>query len=189
MKKRVFIVHRWGGNPKTDWYPWLKKHLEASGFLVSVPSMPNTEEPEIDAWVDHLRKEVGKLDTDTYFVGHSIGCQTILRYLAQQSSPCGAALFIAPWFNLLNLETTEEKVIAHPWVTEKINFPVVLKNLPDCVAIFSEDDPWVSLKDAQTFRNKLNATVMIERDKGHFTSEDGFTELPIALTELLQLAS
>ncbi len=49
--------------------------------MVQVPAMPNTAEPKIETWVPFLEKLVGKPDKDTYLVGHSIGCQTILRYL------------------------------------------------------------------------------------------------------------
>src|SRR3972149_7057895 len=79
--KRVFIVHRWGGSPTADWYPWLKKELEKKGFVVFVPEMPTPDAPKIKSWVETLRKAVGSPDKDTYLVGHSIGCQTILRYL------------------------------------------------------------------------------------------------------------
>jgi len=56
MKKRVYIVHGWGGSPKNDWVPWAKKELEKSGFLVYTPKMPDTENPKINVWVPYLAK-------------------------------------------------------------------------------------------------------------------------------------
>src|SRR3989344_3577618 len=84
--KRVFIVHGWDFNPEVNWYPWLKKELEKKGFKVIVPEMPNTSEPKINAWVSYLKKVVGKLDEETYFIGHSIGCQTIMRFLEKENN-------------------------------------------------------------------------------------------------------
>ncbi len=81
MTKRLFIIHGWDFNPKMNWYPWLKMELEKREFEVAVPKMPNTSEPDINAWVLHLKKVVGKLNGETYFIGHSIGCQTIMRFL------------------------------------------------------------------------------------------------------------
>ena len=98
--KRMFIVHRWDGTPKSDWYPWLKKELEKKGFKVEVPEMPNTSEPKINDWVAHLKKVVGKLDSKTYFIGHSIGCQAIMRFLEKEdyNGKVGNIVFVAGWF-------------------------------------------------------------------------------------------
>jgi len=39
--------------------------------------MPEPADPEIEAWVSHHSKIVGDIDENTYFAGHSIGCQTV----------------------------------------------------------------------------------------------------------------
>ncbi len=64
-----------------DWILWLWKSLKDRGFVVKAPAMPEPDEPTIENWVHFLKTFVGEADEDTYFVGHSIGCQTILRYL------------------------------------------------------------------------------------------------------------
>lgn len=77
--KRVIIVHRWEGGSYDDWRPWLKTELEKRDFEVLIPDMPDTDIPVIEKWVHRLANIVGTPDSDTYFIGHSIGCQTILR--------------------------------------------------------------------------------------------------------------
>lgn len=47
MKKRVFIIHGWSGSPEENWFPWLKKELENSGFEVHVPQIPDADNPEL----------------------------------------------------------------------------------------------------------------------------------------------
>ena len=37
--------------------------------------MPNTANPKIEEWVDYLNSKVDLLNEETYFIGHSIGCQ------------------------------------------------------------------------------------------------------------------
>ena len=122
--KRAFIIHRWDGTPTSDWYTWLKKELEKKGFKVEVPEMPNTSEPKIGAWVKHLKKIVGKLDNETYFIAHSIGCQTVMRFLEKEDykGKIGKIIFVAGWFNLDNLEGEEVKEIADPWINTPIDF-------------------------------------------------------------------
>ena len=79
--KRAFLIHGWGGSPNEGWRPWLKNKLEQQGFEVFVPAMPDTNYPKLDAWLDKLEQAVGTPDENCYFVGHSLGCITILRYL------------------------------------------------------------------------------------------------------------
>ena len=82
MRKIVFIIHGWDGYPGEGWFPWLKRELEANGFEVIVPQMPQaSEEPRINNWVPELRKLLIIRMNNTYFIGHSMGCQAIARYL------------------------------------------------------------------------------------------------------------
>lgn len=45
VKKRVFIVHGWDGYPEEGWFPWLERELEARGFEVHVPALPDASTP------------------------------------------------------------------------------------------------------------------------------------------------
>ena len=83
MTKRVFIIHGWEGNPNEGWFPWLKENLEARGFDVHIPTMPNPDEPDMKDWINTLKDIVGPVDENTNFIGHSIGCNAILRFLEQ----------------------------------------------------------------------------------------------------------
>src|SRR5688572_19611763 len=98
--KRIFVVHGWYGHPGEGWFPWLKETLEARGFEVFVPAMPDPAHPRIESWVRQLAGEVGELDQETFFVGHSIGCQTILRYLQMGDARAGGVVCVAPWTTL-----------------------------------------------------------------------------------------
>ena len=44
--------------------------------------MPHAELPKVAEWVMALKNAVGKLDKNTFFVGHSLGCVAVLRYIA-----------------------------------------------------------------------------------------------------------
>ena len=107
---KAHIIHGWSGFPEEAWFPGVKRALEAKGFEVSIPAMPNTDEPRIEEWVGFLKEHV-KPDETTYLIGHSIGCQTILRYLEQLDTKIAGAVFVAGFFNLIekSLETQEEK--------------------------------------------------------------------------------
>lgn len=192
MAKRVFIIHRWDGKPTSDWYPWLRKELEIRGLEVIVPEMPNTEEPKIEDWVNHLKGIVGVADKNTYFIGHSIGCQTIMRYLEilDKNIKVGGALFVAGWFYLKNLESKEVEEIAKPWLKTPIDLNKVKNSLNYLTIILSENDPYnYKEENRNKFEKELGADkTIVLKNKGHFTEDEGITELPSALNSVLELA-
>lgn len=184
--KKAIVVHRWEGSPEADWYPWLKKQLEDKGFEASVLKMPNPEAPVIEEWAGCLKSNVGEVDENTILIGHSVGCQTILRYLEQADNKVkvGKVILVAPWLNLVNLSGPEEEEIAKPWLEMSIDFQKVKDRSDEIIAWFSDDDPWVPISDAELFEHSLGAKTYIEKNKGHFTEEDKVTELPELLKEL-----
>ena len=187
--KRVIIIHGWDGSPNEPLIRWLKKKLEEKGFGIEAPVMPNTEEPVIEEWVNKLEKVVGRPDKDTILVGHSIGCQAILRYLEKMppAARVGGVVFIAPWFTLSNLEEEESWQIADPWLKTPIKETDVIKHTSKIIAIFSDNDPYVPSENIDLFKNRFNAEVIVESQKGHFTEDDGIKELPSALRVILKL--
>jgi uncharacterized protein len=187
MQKRVFIIHGWDGSPQNCWFPWLKNELEKKGFTVQALSMPHPENPTIEDWVQHLSSIVGKSDGDTYFVGHSIGCQTILRYVERLPKPVGGIVCVAGFFRLPHLVTKQEKEIAKPWLESEVDYNRVKQNAHKVVAIFSDNDPNVDLRDKDLFEERLDARTVVEHKKGHF-GDSSIKELPSALDAVLEIA-
>lgn len=183
-KKRVFIVHGWGGYPKEGWFPWLKKELIKQKYEVNVLEMPNTVKPKIKEWVNYLSKQVDKLDNNTLFVGHSIGCQTILRYLEKENKKCAGVIFVAPWLTLSNLETKVEINIAKPWVETEIDFNKIKKLKIKFVSIFSDNDPYVPLENIKFFEKKINSDIIVLKNKGHFSGDDKVKKIPEIMDEI-----
>ncbi len=187
--KRAFIIHGWGGRPDAGWLAWINRELAKNDFKVYSPVMPDAENPKIDAWVKYLAKIVGKADENTYFIGHSIGCQTIIRYIESlpSNSKVGGVVFVAGWFTLKNLETEEEKTVSKPWLNTPIQFSKVKSKIKRVFALFSDDDPYVPVEDSIIFKEKLGAEVVIEKGKGHYI-ENVTREIPIILNKLLEMS-
>src|SRR3989338_9979702 len=104
--KKVYIIHGWEGSPDEPMLKWLAEEVRKIGFDAVAPAMPEPDEPKIETWVPFLQKLVGMPDTDTFFIGHSIGCQAILRFLEtlSEDTRIGGAIFIAGWYDVRNLE-------------------------------------------------------------------------------------
>jgi predicted alpha/beta hydrolase family esterase len=191
MTKKVIIIHRWSGNPASDWYQWLGKELEKKGFEVFIPNMINTDSPKIETWVSQIKETICIGRDEIYFVGHSIGCQAIMRYLASCESSVNVkgAVFVAGWFKLTNLEDKESEKIAQPWIETPIDCDKIKNRAKKITVFLSDNEPYGFIEEnAELFRNKLNAKVLIEKKRGHFTEDDKITTLPIVLKEILKIS-
>ncbi len=190
--KKVFIVHGWGGIQEGGWFPWLKKELEAKGFAVFIPQLPDAENPRIEKWVPVLASVVGDPDEECYFVGHSMGCQTIARYLEslKDGVNVGGVVFVAGFFKrLTNLEEDDAvKETARLWLEAPIDLQKVKSHILNSVAIFSDNDTYVPLDNQDDFRDRLDSEIVIEHDLGHFSGSNGVAELPIVLTKIIEFA-
>lgn len=192
MIKRVFIIHGWEGYPEEGWFPWLKKELEAKRFEVFVPQLPGARSPRINNWVLKLAEVVGTADKNIYFVGHSMGCQTIARYLETlpKGVKVGGAVFVAGFFKRLTKledDSDTQKTYKH-WLNAPIDFEKVKSHLPKSIAIFSDNDPYVPFDNQDDFLNKLGSEIIIKQKMGHFSGRDGINELPVTLESVLKIA-
>lgn len=170
--KKVYLIHGWGGSSKGGWFGWLKKELGKREIKVLALDMPDTDNPKIESWVGYLEDQAKESDEETYFVGHSVGCQTILRYLERLpgESRVGGAVFVAGWFNLKEEAFEEEgdKEIARPWQETPLDFDRIKKHTNNFLAIFSDDDPFVPVTDSDLFKERLTAKVIIKKSQEHF---------------------
>src|SRR5574341_1498881 len=165
LMKRAVIIHGWGGSPSANWIPWLKKELEARNIFVEAPQMPNTDNPTIEEWVPYLAKFVDEED-DVYLIGHSIGCQTILRFLEKtEQKNIKGVVFVAGWLTLIGMTTKEEEEIAKEWTETPLDLGKAKVGANKFISIFSDDDPYVSEDNWDKFREL--GDVIVEHGKGH----------------------
>lgn len=182
---RVIIVHGFRSKPDTNWKPWLRAKLEELGVSVEVPEMPNTESPIASEWVQTLSNIVGSSTDDTYLVGHSLGCITILRYLESlgEGQRIGGCLFIAGFTRRFNkYHGGHDTFFDH-----ELDWGAIKSHCSKFVAIHSSDDMNVESAQLRSFAEKLAAKTMTVEGMGHFGSADGVHEVPLVLDELNRL--
>jgi uncharacterized protein len=188
---RVFIIHGWNATPRDAWVPWLKRELEERGIDVYAPQMPNPRWPYIRRWMTHLKNEVGDCNEETYFVGHSLGGQAILRYLARLPSgqSAGGAIFVGGfdrlrvWWPYL----IGAYICLGRWLLQPIDWKRVRIHAKRFCAVFSDDDGWVLDESSGCFREHLRAKVRLLHGYGHFTGDEGVFCVPEVLDELLRM--
>lgn len=173
--KKIYIVHGWKGKPLGGWFNWAEEKLKKKGFEVFVLEMPEKNRPHLDAWVKFLQKEIKDVDSHTYFIGHSVGCQTILRFLDRlpKYSRVGGCVFVSGWFELKHdhyklKEDEENRKRIKEWLERPMNLDKIKTHTKNILAIFSDNDHFVPLSNVEIFKNKLGAKTVIKKDKEHF---------------------
>lgn len=187
--KRIILVHGWDGTPNGGWFPWLKTELEKEGFHVVAPQLPEANEPRIKKWIPALAEVVGVPDEETYFVGHSMGCGAIIRYIESLSEgqKVGGAIFVAGFFRPLTGLTAEEEDVDREWSQTPIDTHAVKSRMKSNVAIFSDNDLWVPVENAEDFRERLGSEILIQHNQHHFNEGAGFKDLPVVLEKILEM--
>lgn len=184
MSSRIFLIHGWGSSPENDWFPWAIKELESRGYEVIAPALPDTNHPKIKPWVDTLSQLVGTPRATDIFVGHSVGAQTILRYLTTIHLPVAHVILVAPWLTLTNLGPDEPYEVIESWITTPIDFTKVRPMARKFTIVLSDDDPWVPYQSTKdSFSQLLTTNIITFPHHSHFHEDAGYTTFP----ELLDL--
>lgn len=182
----MVIVHGFKGKPDSNWKPWLKNELEGKDFVVDIPEMPNADQPDVDQWVARLSETIGTPNNETYLVGHSLGCITILRYLESlknEQTIAGCVLVAGFGEKFKQYSGGHDTFFDHA-----LGWPKIKSHCDRFVAIHSKDDPNVEFEQLELFEQKLDAKTIAVTHMGHFGSPDGIFEAPIIRDELLTLA-
>ena len=188
--RRLGIVPRWGGNHESDFYPWITRALLALGERSSAPfddvralAMPDPSRPTIDAWVGRLSAElepdVGTAP-ETVLVGHSVGCQALLRYLA--SLPDGVryrgALLVAGW---LSIDKPWDSI--RPWLETSPDLALARARVEELVVLLSDNDPFTAdyQENKRQWEERAAARVVVAPDAKHFNAPEEPAVLNILL--------
>lgn len=184
MQKRAIIIHGWGASPTDHWFPWLAHELEARGFSFTVPPMPDTDHPDMSAWVTAISNTAGTPDAGLILIGHSIGTVAILRYLESLpgNAQIGGALLVAGFLD--NIDPELNSFFRSPF-----DYPRIMRACPHITAIESDDDPAVPKGSGALLRDRLGARLTTLHGAGHMNASDGFVTFPSALAAALSLIS
>ncbi len=194
MPKRAFIIHGYRSNPNEAWLPWLRGELETRGYLVSLPPMPHADHPVISEWIEFITRLVGVPDDGTTLIGHSLGCQGVLRYLETVGVAGGSVaktVLVAGIFPMgmspaeADMETGGDPAL-DPWFSQGLDPLKVKRAAGNCTVILSDNDPYIGVDRAKAvFRATLDPRIIIEHGHGHFNEDDRVVELPSALAAVI----
>lgn len=181
--KRAIIVHCWGGASEYAWYPFVKRGLEAKGYQVTVPTMPNTDFPQMDEWVPSLEQIIGKPDEELVLIGHSIGTVTIMRYLESlpKGTGIGKAILVAAFTDPLGFRELEN------FFPKPLDFDAIKQKAKNGFTLIqSDNDQYVAAQYGTRLEEELGAKLIIKHGAYHMSGDIDGEDTHLELAEVLE---
>lgn len=183
-KKKVFFVQGHGiSSPTevTDWPSELGRELNKNGFDFIPLTMPNPMYPDVHEWLNYLNLQNIQIDENTYFVGHSLGCITLCRYLEKLAgnSVAGGCVFVAGFSSFPDIPLLRDFCIL------PLDFSEVKKHSKNFVVVISDNDHVINPALSREFAAKLEAEIIMEHKKGHFIA--GTRKIPSVLEFIIKI--
>lgn len=186
MTKQVYIVHGFGASADKHWFNWLKNALQKDkNVSVKILNMPNSENPSLEQWLETLRNEANVVGENTYFVGHSLGCISILRYLASldsKNAKVGGVILVSGFYESLRILPQLDS-----FTKPKLDMKKLTHIVQNRLVISARDDEIVPTNLSENLAKILNATFIQTPNGKHFMDKDGVTQMPLVLFILQHL--
>ncbi len=178
---QVYITHGYDAYPQKHWFMWLQDELAKQNIETFIPAMPNASNPNVQDWLATMQKEVKNIDTNTYFIGHSLGCITTLRFLYSlpKETKIGGMILISGFDK--GLEILPQ---LNDFTNTKLDYAKLISLTPNRLVISARDDAIVPTNLSEILATNLKAT-FIQTDTGnHFMQDDGFKTFPLLKNQL-----
>ncbi|MFH1222274.1 MAG: alpha/beta fold hydrolase [Candidatus Micrarchaeota archaeon] len=165
----MLILHGWGADSTSNWFPWLKQQLEQKGITAYCPNLPSSMLPRKAAWLEAARKAVGKYDESLSIIGHSLGAVAILRILESfgKGEKIDKAILVSGFAKNVGLLEIND------FFRGAYDFVKIRKNANKFFVINSDDDPFVPLSYGEEMAKQLNAKFLVEHKAGHINAGTG----------------
>lgn len=179
--KNAIIFHGTGGTDKSFWFPYVKKYLEAKGYSVSIPLLPDTDNPDIKNWLPVALNE--KYTKETVLIGHSAGCPLQLSVLENIKIKIKQAIMVSGYARRKGAASNfEEELI----LQSKYNWKKIAENVDDLILINSDNDPWgcTDVEGRHILDNIGKGKLIVMKGEGHMGSDkfkQPYKEFPFLL--------
>lgn len=177
MKNKVYIIHGYGADSISNFFPWLKQKLNSVNVDCDILDLPNTNNPRLNEWLLCMSKNIKQINESVYFVGHSLGCISILKFLNQlkTNTKIGGIILVSGFDNSLPLFP-----ILNSFVDKKIEYSKIKLMTKKICVIASKDDDLVPIENSWELAKNLHAEFLKLNGYGHFLVFD----LPIVFDVL-----
>lgn len=170
-----FLIHGSYGNPYKNWFPWLKNELAKRKCECIVPTFPTRDKQRYEVWNKILKSylEVGCINENTIFITHSLGSIFIVKFLIENKVKVNKLITVAG-FN--NITFKDDINLYKTFYVNNDDIEKIHNYCNEIFSIYSDNDPYVNMLDAEYFANSINSNKILINNGGHFNKNDGYTE-------------
>ncbi len=174
VKSSVYIVHGFAAAPCNHWFQSLKKAVQQKNVEVHIPAMPESSTPDLQKWLKQLQSEV-TAQKRAFFVGHSLGCITLLQFLSHvYTGEISGLCLVAPFDEKLpNRPVMDSFTVANP------DYAGLKRRCAASYVFASTNDLAVPLRMSESVSKKLGASFVIVENAGHFLASEGYTSFKL----------
>jgi len=176
VAKEVILVPGYGANPGSDWFPWLSRSInDEIGIPVTTVKMPTPKIPRLAKWLSALKSQSGNVDENSYFIAHSLGCVTLLRFIESlpDDTRIGGVILVSCFDEPLRLLP-----IVNSFTAVQPDYDAIVRRVGKAIVFSSTSDILVPMRLSEKVRDSLRADYVQIPDAGHFSAFDGYTKFP-----------
>jgi predicted alpha/beta hydrolase family esterase len=169
MIKKVVILHGTDGKPESNWFPWLKAKLEAGGYEVWVPQLPDCDKPNRQTWGDFLFGSDWDF-TDNIVVGHSAGAVEVLNLLMDVRFPhIKLCVLVSAWPGGYPEGEWEQGQFDSLFPPEGFNIELIKQNADKLAFVHGDNDPYCPINKTKVLAEQLGVPLMVVPNAGHLS--------------------
>lgn len=168
LMKRAVILHGTDGKPDSNWFMWLKAKLEAEGYEVWVPELPENHTPNREVYGNFLFGQSWDF-TDNLVIGHSSGSVEVLSLLMDERCPkVKMGVMVGAWAGGLPMGYEEGNTqFNNLFPEEGFDFEAIKNKAERLAFLHGDNDPYCPLEQAKFLAEKLDASLTVIPDGGH----------------------
>ncbi|MFZ2966049.1 MAG: alpha/beta hydrolase [Leuconostoc falkenbergense] len=172
--EKLFLIDGYGGSPKVNWLDWVGQNLE-NKFQINKIFIDKPDVAEVQKFDNALVSQIDEVES-SYFISHSLGCVTLLRYLIKTKKVPKGIILVSPF---------DQQVTGFEMFDEFfIHASLELLNLDSNKSIIfsSMNDPIIPFRYSQKVAERLQIPFILFPTGAHFRASDGVVKFPEILT-------
>ena len=171
MKNRVLILHGLGGSDFPHWQAHLTQDLIENNDVVSFPSFPSRDNPNLKQWQKFLKEEINHFKPNI-IVCHSLANVLWFHTCKNLDIKLDKLLLVAP---VSKNRVVESASSFYPYTVSK---DLKAKSVR---IIASTNDPYMNIEEAKELQKELDVEMTIMNEAGHINASAGFGKLDLAI--------
>ena len=176
--KNIFLIHSVNGNTIDSFAGSVERFCKENSIDYYYPIFPIRADASPESWgrvLDEYRTK-GLLNSESLVITHSIGTKFIPKYLAKYNINIDTFVSVAGFVDYIG-RTDYLKDVNEIFEIKDEEYLKCKELIKNRFAIYSDNDNNSPIEKCIKYADKLGANKILVKGAGHFTIENGVTEI------------